>query len=226
MPIRKKFILISTIIFLSGGALFCFVSWKKSTVGNLEQFNEWLNAPANGCIGLRKIAGVRISCKYQPPQYIALKDRNNPGVSAMKEGANIENSLARQNKMLTFLLTIGPDKDLPEQRQAGSVMYEGVANREEYVERVFSTNFYMEQNLTLYVDNEIYKPALCILENVYELSDQRNFIVTFVGDKVKNINDGKEYILEYDDPYFEMGKVQFRFESTDLNNAKNIKVIN
>lgn len=221
----KKFILIA-IIFLSGISLICFISWKKSTVDNLEQFNEWLNTPSNGCIGVRKIAGVRISCKYQPPKYISLKDRNNTGMSTMKEGANFESNLARQNKMLTFLLTIGPDKELPEQRQAGSVMYEGVRNREEYVERVFSTNFYMEQNLALYVDGEMYKPALCILENVYELSDQRNFIVTFVGDEVKNINDGKEYILEYDDPYFEMGKVQFRFVSADLNNAKNIRVIN
>ncbi len=226
MPTSKKFILIATVIFLSGISLVCFISWKKSTVDNLEQFNEWLNTPANGCMGVRRIAGVRISCKYQPPQYISLKDMSNPSMSTMKGGANFENSLARQNKMLTFLLTIGPDKELPEQRQAGSVMYEGVANREEYVERVFSTNFYMEQNLTLYMDNEMYKPALCILENVYELSDQRNFIVTFVGDKVKNINDGEEYILEYDDPYFEMGKVQFRFASTDLKNARNIKVIN
>jgi hypothetical protein len=201
-----------------------FISWKVTHINNMEEYNKWLNEINNKCIVTRQIAGVKISVKYQPPLYIVMKDRISESVHSKIE-FNVEDSLiTQQSKMLTFLMTIGPDKDVSENKQAASIMSEGVNGYNEYVNRVLTTNFFMEQHISLYVDGIKYTPVLSGLENLYELAEQRTFVVVFISEGKSNINDGDEFIFEFNDPYFHMGKVQFPFSNKDFAQAKKLKI--
>jgi len=204
--------------------LYFFASWKISHLKNLEQFTQWLNDKDNECLMERNIAGVKVNVKYYPPLYSALNDMNIQ-YSNQDKKHEIDSVLNVRNNIMTFLFSIGPDKNIPSERQVSSIMSEGVSGYSSFVERVMSTNFMMDQNISLYVDGVKYSPLLCVVENVYELSDTRNFVVIF-GSEGKNINEGKEYIFEYNDLYFGMGKVQFVFSNKALDAARKIKVIN
>lgn len=222
---KKKFFIISaSLLLISILTGFCLISWTGSSVSNLDEFNRWLNKENNGCIINHHIAGIDISVKYQPPLYIVQKDRAKISNVTNRSVISLDSLLSQQRNMLTFLMTIGPDKTLPDKGKSSSIMSQGVNGYNEYVERVMSTNFMMDQHLALFVDGKKFVPALCLLENLYELSEQRSFVVVFVADANRSISSGKEYIFEYDDPYFGAGKLQFQFSSDNLLHANNLKI--
>ncbi len=222
----KKLLLLSCIIATIGAScLFLFASWKSNRVSSLEQYNAWLNDDAHKCLLKKSIGGVRISVKYQPPLYIAIKDAAHNSVPAEAKNKMLNDLLAQQDKVMTFMMTLGPDKDLPEQRRAAPLMSEGVNGYAQFSERVMSANFFMDQYINLYIDGVPHKAALCILENLYELSDERTFMVVFAPGDKEDITAGKQVVFEYNDPYFNMGKVQFDFSAADLQKARQIKVI-
>lgn len=190
-----------------------------SHISNLDDYNAWLNDPDNGCIKTQNVAGVKVTVKYQPSTYLALKD-----ISMLDKDQRVQqrDSLkARHSKGLTFLMTIATDTQAAERRTAG-VMYSDVQNYGDYTQRVLATNFFMQQYVSLYKDGVKHPASLAIMENVYELSDKRNFVIVFADDK--NLGNGKEYIFVYDDPFFQVGKLQFAFDSKDMKAARDIRI--
>lgn len=205
----------ATLIFLT-----TFFPRGNDTVHNTNEFNKWLNNPAHNCIKTKEIAGVKIVVKYQPPSYVALKE-SEAGISSEKEST--QNGFGKQKNLVTFLMTIGPAEKNGENTHR-SVMADGINNHDEYVQRVMDANFYMDKYLKLYIDDEALDPVLSIVENVYELSENRNFLVVFAI-KEEKINKSKDFLFVYDDPFFNMGKVQFDFRGKDMENARRVSVV-
>ena len=225
MPVNRKIYLISSFCaLLFAICSLLLISWKSNHLDNIGQYNDWLNNESNRCILTRSIGGVKISIKYQPPLYVALKDIAGVKISPNLKKSIVDSVVKNENQVITFLMIIGPDKDVPERRRSAPITSEGVHEQSDFAERVISTNFYMEQNMNLYVDGVKYKPAISVMENLYELSDQRSFSIAFVSEGGKNINAGNEYIFEYDDPYFNVGKVQFRFSGESFQSARNLRI--
>jgi len=193
---------------------------RGSSVKNITEFNCWLNDVNHGCIKSREINGVRVTVKYLPPNYQVLKEMESGG--DIKGEAKADNLKLRQQKVLTFLMTIGPTENKEKRK---GVMYEGVEGYGDYVQRVMSANFYMDHYLKLYIDGVLYKPALSLVENIYELSQDRNFIVVFAAGSNEQLKKGKEFLFVYDDPFFNMGKLQFDFSGNQLRDAGTVKVI-
>lgn len=217
--------LFSSIVIVSIFSSFLLVSWKNNQVSTVEQYNEWLNNEKHNCLLTKRIGGVRLSVKYQPPLYIALKEVANNTMPSQGNTKTLNNLLSQQEKVMTFMMTLGPDKDLPEQRRASALMSEGSGGYAQFNERVMSANFFMDQYISLYVDGVEHKAALCVLENLYELAEERTFMIVFAPSDKKALTDGKEFMFEYNDPYFNIGKVQFNFSSSDLKKARQIKVV-
>lgn len=191
-------------------------------IENKEDYNNWLNKTRNSCIKEHTINGVNISVKYLPPAYLALKDYSQNG--SLRTVHLRDSLLSKYNGMLTFMMTIGPDKSLAKEHQM-SMMDEGIQNYSEYVQRVLSANFFMDQHIQLYVDDSAYKPVLAIVENAYELSGSRNFVVAFTSQTAQELLKGKNYLFVYKDPFFNIGDVQFNFSGTDLKAARNLNII-
>ncbi|MDR3678869.1 MAG: hypothetical protein P4L41_02810 [Flavipsychrobacter sp.] len=208
---------------LGGGILVIlatlFVHLHKR-VGNIQGYNSFLNEERNGCISTKEITGVNVTIKYQPPLYMTLKETEQ--LKANEIQPSWDSIYKKQTCMTTFLMTIGPDK-LKRKDKRHSIMYEGVNDYAEYTQRVLSTNFNMVQQIRLYVNGEERIPVLSLLENVYELSEDRSFVIVFVNNGMKSMK-GNDYIFVYDDPFFNIGKVQFHFKGDDLEDANNVIV--
>lgn len=194
----------------------------SSAIGSVEEFNDWLNDHENGCVKTKQIAGFDLTVKYNPPKYLVLKHvrRHKNNVDKIY----IDSMLNGQNKALSFLMTIGPDKAATEERRASSVMFEQVSNQKEFTERVLSVNFFMDQHVKLFIDGTEHLPLFALVDNVYELSDSRSFVVVFASEQ-NDLLKGKEYLFEYDDPFFGMGKVQFDFAGERLAEARDVQVL-
>jgi len=101
-------------------------------------------------------------------------------------------------------------------------MYQGVTNYADYSERVMATNFFMDQHVKLYIDGKEFIPAMAVMDNVYEMTDKRTFTVVFPADL--QMYKGSEYLFVYDDPFYEMGKVQFSFTGKNMQKARSLKI--
>lgn len=197
----------------------------NTAISSIEEFNEWLNDDGNGCIAKKNLAGIRMTLKYIPDKYLDLQNKKRKSWNEKKHN-NGDTSLLQSNVSgYNFLMTIGPDKEVEQKYQASGVMFEGIHSYQEYTERLLTMNFFMDQYLKLYVDGVGIMPKLVIAENVYELSDARNFNIVFEKNDTSTKDVDEEITLVYSDPYFGMGNVQFSFSKKALENADNLELI-
>lgn len=193
----------------------------SSRVHGIAEFNDWLNKPEHGCISDKRIAGIKIVVKYLPPAYMALKKLERLQPKNSETGDSI---LETENHIASFLMTIGPDADAGEGKKISSAAYEGTRNYHEYAQRFLEMNFFMEKYVKLYADGQLYNAVFAVVDNVYELSDNRSFILTFILKKVNGLKDKRECVFVYEDPFFNLGKVQFNFLGVDLQGARDVCV--
>lgn len=190
-----------------------------SGIRGVEEYNEWLNNESNGCIISNSVAGYNISVKYQPASYLVLKQLKD----VKKYSKNYIDSLIEvQSHMYTFLMTIGPDETEKKEDKKAGIMYEGIGNYSEYAERVMSVNFYIDQYIKLYIANKEKQPVFSLVENTYELSEHRSFLIVFDRGSKNVSNESGDCVFVYDDPYLGLGKMQFTFDIRKLNKADNL----
>jgi hypothetical protein len=190
----------------------------RHTMNNLTTLNKWLNNPSNGCIKTRSIAGVKITAKYLPPAYAILKHTEKYS-SASRERI-IDSLSANSDSTYTFLMTLSPDKA---EEDNSSVAFKNTINMDEYAKRLLAMNFSMDNCTSLIIDNKKYAPVISIVENTYEMSNSRNFLIVFLPDR-SSIGKGKECLFFYNDPFFDMGNVQLSFSMADIRKSQTIPI--
>jgi len=195
-------------------ALMFLSSCGQSSVNSYEEYLAWLNDAENGLVMHKEAGGITIKVKQLPSNYIAYQDLMNEKNVKKQVVDSIANSY---DKSLTFLMTIGVDGDL----KKGDIMYQGVKNYEEYKRQLYQLNFDIENDISLNIEGNIYKPVLSHLENVYGLTDSRNITLVFVPETKEDLSfyKSEEIQFTYDDELFDTGINHFTFNRKDINNS-------
>jgi hypothetical protein len=181
-----------------------YIGCQKPTL--LELYNDWLNKPYNGCIVTKKISGINFTMKYQPKSYMELKDKCEGNTDHKKNDVSIQNTL-------TFLLSITADADSPQKN-----LFYAPQDRNEYIERVITQNFFMAEHIKLYKDGIQYKPRIAITENTYELNKNKIFLIVFSNEQLTRLPMEGECFLIYED--LNLGKIYFPFDLKNLSYAE------
>lgn len=214
--VKKLLILLSLTVALSA----CEKSYKSTA-----EFNDYLNDSQNGCFKFKSIGKVNIAVKYMPFSYLVLKNlKGNIETSSTPNNVRIDSLLDVQKNFLTFIMTITPRAAKGHNRDVVPVMYDGVEDEAGFTERVFSMNFSLEKYVKLYSNDEYTEPIVAFVENVYELSDGRNFFIMFPRTGLDSLSEVGEVSFVFKDPYFNTGTLQFHFNKVDILKANGLNV--
>lgn len=193
---------------------------------SVSDINEWLNDPDNGCYKTKTISHYKVAVKYLPPTYFVLKQLRS--LQEKSDDSDVQTTadslLKAQQKLLTFILTVGLVDSTGNSASTdyNDIMLEGISNKAAFEARVVNMNFLMDQHIDLYIDDKQSSPLFSHVENVYELSNNRNFLVGFPNTGSEDTDN--EYIFLFDDPFFNLGQLQFIFDAKSLHDADNLNV--
>lgn len=164
----------------------------------------------HGIVKEKAVAGVLMQVKYLPIEYLAYKDFSDKNLPHKLEKQEL---LESYKNTLSFMLTLGPDKD-----EKFDITRVGVSNYEEFAERVEVMNFQMGNFITLEYEGKKITPKLTLMENSYGLANQRVIVVSF---EVEN-NLSNEFMKKrdckfiFDDGLFFTGQNKFAFKKDEI----------
>lgn len=189
----------SLVLLLFWGAISC-----KSTMNDYSDYMKYIANPDNGLTKTQTTSGLKISVKYLPIDYLAYTELKNSQEVKTKEEKELLKK-AYENS-LTFMLTFAPDEG-----KTFDVTKVGVANYEEFAERIENMNFNFSNYIKLETEKEEFQPELTQMESTYGLEKKRNIVLVF---NRKNIQDDTKIV--YKDEIFGTGTHRFLFKKEDL----------
>jgi hypothetical protein len=194
--IKNKYFIIASLALI-------FTGCKNTTVSHAIEYNEWLNKSENACKVSKEVNGMIIDVKLLPQNYLALKE------SETKDGYNKYDSLLKTYEhSTTFLLTFKPK----EGHKGNDVMFEGVENYSDYIERSTELNFELESKIVLKTNKGSFAPVLSSLENTYGLTKGRQVYLVFADKNLKNEIQNSDLLdLVYTDDIYNLGILHFTF---------------
>lgn len=191
---------------------------NMQTIDKADDFYRWLNNPANGLLKTRYIAGIRLTVKHLPAQYLAYRElKDEEAVTASYK----DSVLALYKNNLTFLLTIAPDeRKLPDV----DIMSLGIRDYNEFKARAARMNFGMKEYVSLKIAARKYQPVLSTLENVYGLSKHRNIYIVFnPGEDPEGFKNAEKLDFVFNDEIFNTGISHFIFHKTNIDGIPHFK---
>jgi len=203
MIIKKLFFLLTISVLLS-----C-----NSEINSFKELVQKMNVKENGLIKIKEANGFELIAKMLPPEYLAYSEMRKDDVFNEKVYLKY---LHKFNESLTFLLIIKH-----EDNQIGVDNY-GVNSFADYKKRVVDLSFNMKEHINLKLDdNQIIKPKLTTMENVYEVSSTKTIYMVFAEDEFR-VSKAKKIDLIFNDIFLDTGINHFVFQ----NNAfqKNNKI--
>ena len=191
------------ILLLSIIALAC-----DSDPKDLKSFYKRINDPGNGLVKSRDVEGIKISVKYLPAEFLALKESSEGG---MKGSYDSLYTLYKRNH--TFLLSVS----YTDEKDINDPMYKDLRDYPEYKARAQAMNFDMNEYVSIKTSSNEYRPVLTSMENTYSLKGQRNVYLVFADESLKNeLQTDNELDFVFDDVFFQTGVNHFVFEQNDL----------
>lgn len=179
----------------------------------MQEFIRYMNDAKNGLTISRSVNGVKVTLNYLTPEYNALKEMESEG---LKGKVKYDSLLAYYNSTASFVMTLAPDES---KKEKGDIMYKGVKDFKEYIERALALNFDLESQVRLEADKNIYPPSLSSLDNTYSLTTDRkvNFVFTPANKKEELLN-AAYYDFVYHDEHFGLGTLHFYFDKKKIEN--------
>jgi hypothetical protein len=191
--------------------LLAFSCSNSSEVKSVGELKAYISNPDNGLIRTRYLNGISVTVQYIPAAMILAQDIRS-GFIKSDQADSILNEYAVSHH---FRITIGPDDR--KENKSGDVMFHKIKNYKDYKERVYLMNFELENYITLEAGEWKGKPALLNLENVYGLTKERDINVVFSPKVKKNeLMQSDTLRLEFEDPLFDMGTLNFVFLKEDI----------
>lgn len=186
----------------------------EKNINNTQEFDAWMNEKKNELKVSRSVNGVVVTVNYLPPEYNALKEMESTGLRGQKQ---YDSLLTYYKNSAAFVMTLAPDES--KKNNSGDIMYKGVKNFKEYIERALALNFNLENEVDLEVNGSTYTPVLSSLDNTYSLSNDRkiNFVFAPVKDKEEMIK-AIYYDFVYHDSSFDLGTLHFFFDKKKIEN--------
>jgi hypothetical protein len=169
----------------------------------------WINDPDNGMVKTKTVEGIKLTVKYLPPEFLALKEAKED-----RAGRQTYDSLLTQYKgSHTFLLSIASS----ENEVDNDPMYQGLDDYSDYKRRALTMNFDMNEYVSIKTSTREYRPVLTSMENTYSLKGQRNIYMVFT-DNATETELMKEHELDFvfNDEIFQTGVNHFIFNQNDL----------
>ena len=191
--------------------LLCLSCNSNKTFQNEQELLQWINNPKNKLVKQSTVSGYTFRCKYLPSDYLAFNESKRLHITSQERYDSVRKSF---QKSIAFLITLSIDtKDSGE-----DVMYKNVDDYESFNERVQKVNFGIDQFISMYADNTLYKPVLWRFEDVYKLTTQRTLYIVFAPkEKNDNFYNAKKYDIIFDDGIFNTGLSHFSFLKEHIN---------
>ncbi len=175
---------------------------------DLKSFYKWINDPDNGLVKSRDIEGIKISVKYLPAEFLALKESSEGNLKGSYDSLY---TLYKQNH--TFLLSVSYTDD----KNVNDPMYKDLRDYPDYKVRAQAMNFDMNEYVSIKTSSNEYRPVLTSMENTYSLKGQRNIYLVFTDESLKKeLQSEKELDFVFEDVFFQTGVNHFVFQQSDL----------
>jgi hypothetical protein len=181
----------------------------KEKIDSPSGLMKWIDDPGHGYTIRKTIGGVDLKVKYMPKELLALNEMEYPDIDKRA----MDSLVQVFGDSRTFLFTVGPN----ETGGKVDIMLAGIASQEEFNARAMEVNFGMDKYLSLQTGKNTYRPILVNLENVYGLSNHRNFYVVFAPhNDVDDLFSSEELTITFSDQIFNTGINQFTFKKEDI----------
>lgn len=181
-------------------------SCTRNEFNSSADYLRWMDSEESGLVTEHRLNGMCVKAKYLPVDYLIYRDAGERPSPAVCDSLRklYENSV-------TFLLSFGPDES---KGASGDVMYKGLRNYQEYVERAVAMNFDLERMISLQTGGKEWSPVLSAMENTYGLTQTRNVLLVF---PVAQLGAGNPELI-YRDELFELGNLHFKFDKEKITN--------
>lgn len=204
-------------IILSISILITVFSCNNKATVSFNELVKWINDKDNGLIKESSIQGLKITLKYLPAQYLALRE-----VETNMSGQDFDSLLSVYKWSHSFLMILGPDEDKGEQFD---IMYLNTSGYDDYTQRVYDMNFNIKNYISLKTPQKKYSPVMTNLENVYGLNKSRNIYVVFTPQKEnEDMLSAENLDFIFNDEIFNTGIHHFIFDKKDIENIPNVKI--
>lgn len=199
------------------GILLILIIFSGCTTKEMEigEYYQYLVNPKNGLLKSKVVEPFKISVRFLPSSYFIYKEYKN----VKKSSEELDSIKQSYNGNYTFLLRIAPDVD---GGHVFDVMTQTVPSVTQYKNRVRELNFEMQQQLILKIGEKTYTPVLVELENTYELTKHRNFLIAYALPDIVN-TDYEQIDFVYQDQIFGTGIHHFLFDQQLIENTPTIK---
>lgn len=197
--VKDNAILLAAIGILSAGLLSC----GDSTLDDPDEYTAFIADPERGLSKEKVVNDVRLDVRYQPPEYLALKDSKGSG----KEYAKL---LKEYGNGMSFVIHVDSkegDED---------IMGKGLQGYADYQNRVLLLNFGIKDYVRLKTSDTTLAPVLGTMENTYGLISGRKLLVVFEAKASEVLKGAKEFEIVFADPVFGTGINRFRYRTEDV----------
>jgi hypothetical protein len=193
----------------------CFMFSCRSEIRDMKSLYKWINDPENGLVKAKDVEGIKLTVKYLPAEFLALKETK-------EEGGNdnfYDSLLNFYKKSHTFLLSIASK----ENENTNDPMYKDLQGYTDYKQRALEMNFDMNEYVSIKTASKEYRPVLFSMENSYGLKGQRNIYLVFTDDAPTNqLMKEQELDFIFEDEIFQTGTNHFVFSQRDFNSIPEI----
>jgi hypothetical protein len=194
------------ITFLLCISFICFGCNKS--LNNPQEILNYIGDKNNGLLQEKKNDDLVFKLKYLPPEYFVHMEK--------VDEENKNRVLKEYQNGISFSLVIVPTEKF------GKVLLRGLKNDDELKSRINFLNFQFGTLIEMSDGEKSISPALCILENTYNLNDGLNFLIVFEKDGSNILT--KNIDIKFLDLVFDTGIHHFYFNKNDINNVPTIKL--
>jgi hypothetical protein len=175
-----------------------------------EKYAQWIAKEENGLVKEKKIKTVDIKARFLPSQYLAYNDW------LSSDSISYDSVLNSYKCGLSFQIQLEADKA---DKTYGNLMFYNVPSQEAFMARSRYLSFNIQEFIWLESGETKFEPVLSHFEGYEQLGNKMNFRVVFIvsayncGVEPKDFTNVK---LTFDDPFWDLGTVNFEFEGKNL----------
>jgi len=198
---KLRYILLIVVTIAIGGC--------KKSINNFSDYMKYMSEEENGLVKKKSVGGIQMMVKYLPNDYLVYNELKNDQILTAGKIDSVRKTYANS---ITFMMVIGPSKD-----ESFDITRVGVADYEEFAQRLEQMNFSMGQFVNLKIGETTYIPELAQMESTYGLEQNRKILFVFnavndAGNKI--LMDDVQFV--YVDELFNIGINKFKFSKEDL----------
>jgi len=183
---------------------------SKPSELDADAFQKWVFDRDNGLTMEKGINRVTVAAQLLPKEYLAYREWK------QSQTSNYDSLLKPYACGLSFQVSLQAEKS---DKEYGNLMYYNIANQEEYMSRTRFLSFGAEHFIFIEDGSVRLSPVLTSFEGYDPLSNKVSFQVVFMVPEYncgKPKSDFKNLTLRFEDPYWNLGNVNFEFAREDI----------